>query len=91
MCLRYVRYDFKERERERETCREADSFFFFFFKSNKNGRRNGKKVQVDNLFIRRVFDLLLDLCFLFPFLRLRKYRIEFQPYSIPNYLIIISL
>lgn len=27
----------------------------------------------------------------FPFLRLRKYRIELQPYSIPNYLIIIFL
>lgn len=43
----YVRYDFKERERD--FVEKAD--FLFFFKSNKNGRRNGKKVQVDKLFI----------------------------------------
>lgn len=31
-------------------CRES-GFLFFCFKSNKNGRQNGKKVHVDNLFI----------------------------------------
>lgn len=51
---------------------EKRLFFFLVFQINKNGRHNRKKVHVDNLFIRRVFDLLLDLCFLFLFSPFQK-------------------
>lgn len=38
-----------------------------------------RKFRSTTCLFEEFFDLLLDLCFLFPFLRLRKYRIELQP------------
>lgn len=62
MYLGYVRFDSKG------LCRD------FFFQINKNGRRNGKKVEADNLFIySKSFSSPPRSLFFFPLLRLGKY------------------